>query len=202
MSLHATGGGDRALEYGEPGASAAQALDGPLPPVGMDQSTPEARWGWTQSLGITRGTDGDHMFPMTVTVPGTRRVGTFHDGRHCKNHRMLHRYYNTPSVNFRRRGKVRIAMFGRRCRRCGGAARNGWKGGNPLPVRTVTSGRRLFMKRRGRISTCSCLICWHVPTCPVKVLRWLREETAVNSAVLFATSRDSEEDIVCARRRC
>ena len=65
-------------------------------------------------------------------------------------------------------------------------------------VHNFTSGKTI-VREAARESFDMFLLDWHVPDLSgEKVLRWLREKQLSTAPVLFATSRDSEEDIVAA----
>lgn len=58
---------------------------------------------------------------------------------------------------------------------------------------------RDLMREAARESYDVILIDWELPDIPGSdVLRWLREERAIDTPVLFVTARDSEEDVVTA----
>lgn len=65
-------------------------------------------------------------------------------------------------------------------------------------VHNFTSGKTI-VREAARESFDMFLLDWHVPDFSgEEVLRWLREKQLSTAPVLFATSRDSEEDIVAA----
>ena len=65
-------------------------------------------------------------------------------------------------------------------------------------VHNFTSGKTI-VREAARESFDMFLLDWHVPDLSgEEVLRWLREKQLSTAPVLFATSRDSEEDIVAA----
>lgn len=65
-------------------------------------------------------------------------------------------------------------------------------------VHNFTSGKTI-VREVARESFDMFLLDWHVPDLSgEEVLRWLREKQLSTAPVLFATSRDSEEDIVAA----
>lgn len=78
------------------------------------------------------------------------------------------------------------------------AALQQWLEGGGHTVHAFTSGKAI-VREAARESFDLFLLDWHVPDLSgEEVLRWLREKQQSTVPVLFATSRDSEEDIVAA----
>ncbi|MBL8519141.1 MAG: response regulator transcription factor [Betaproteobacteria bacterium] len=79
-----------------------------------------------------------------------------------------------------------------------GSAMRQWLEAGGHSVHHYTSGKAI-VREAGRESFDLFLLDWHVPDLSGEdVLRWLREKQKTTVPVLFATSRDTEEDIVSA----
>jgi len=79
-----------------------------------------------------------------------------------------------------------------------GAAMQQWLEAAGHYVHNFTSGKTI-VREAARESFDLFMLDWHVPDLSgEEVLRWLREKQQSTVPVLFATSRDSEEDIVAA----
>lgn len=79
-----------------------------------------------------------------------------------------------------------------------GTALKHWLEAAGHTVHHFTSGKAI-VREAGRESFDLFLLDWHVPDLSgTEVLSWLREKQQVDTPVLFATSRDTEEDIVAA----
>ena len=79
-----------------------------------------------------------------------------------------------------------------------GAAMQQWLEGAGHTVHHFVSGKAI-LREAGRESYDLFLLDWHVPDLSgEEVLKWLREKNLSTTPVLFATSRDSEQDIVSA----
>lgn len=79
-----------------------------------------------------------------------------------------------------------------------GLAMQQWLEATGHIVHNFTSGKTI-VREAARESFDMFLLDWHVPDLSgEEVLRWLREKQLSTAPVLFATSRDSEEDIVAA----
>jgi two-component system, OmpR family, response regulator RegX3 len=79
-----------------------------------------------------------------------------------------------------------------------GSALKQWLEGAGHTVHHFTSGKAI-VRESGRESFDLYLLDWHVPDLSgTEVLQWLREKQQITTPVLFATSRDSEADIVSA----
>jgi two-component system, OmpR family, response regulator RegX3 len=79
-----------------------------------------------------------------------------------------------------------------------GSAIKQWLEAGGHSVHHFTSGRAI-VREANRESFDVYLLDWHVPDLSgPEVLQWLREKQNIDSPVLFATSRDSETDIVSA----
>jgi two-component system, OmpR family, response regulator RegX3 len=79
-----------------------------------------------------------------------------------------------------------------------GAAMQQWLEAAGHNVHNFVSGK-LLVREASRESYDLFLLDWHVPDMSgTEVLSWLREKQNITTPVVFATSRDSEEDIVSA----
>ncbi len=79
-----------------------------------------------------------------------------------------------------------------------GSAMRQWLEAGGHSVHHYTSGKAI-VREAGRESFDLFLLDWHVPDMSgEEVLRWLRDKQKTTVPVLFATSRDTEEDIVAA----
>jgi DNA-binding response OmpR family regulator len=79
-----------------------------------------------------------------------------------------------------------------------GSAMRQWLEAGGHSVHHYTSGKAI-VREAGRESFDLFLLDWHVPDLSgEEVLRWLRDKQKTTVPVLFATSRDTEEDIVSA----
>lgn len=79
-----------------------------------------------------------------------------------------------------------------------GTALKAWLEAAGHTVHHFTSGKAI-VREAGRESFDMYLLDWHVPDLSgTEVLHWLREKQQIDAPVLFATSRDSEADIVAA----
>jgi two-component system, OmpR family, response regulator RegX3 len=79
-----------------------------------------------------------------------------------------------------------------------GSALKQWLEGSGHTVHHFTAGKAI-VREAGRESFDLYLLDWHVPDMSgPEVLAWLREKQQITTPVLFATSRDSEADIVAA----
>lgn len=79
-----------------------------------------------------------------------------------------------------------------------GAAMQQWLEGAGHVVHHFVSGR-VILREAGRESYDLFILDWHVPDLSgEEVLKWLRDKNQSTTPVLFATSRDSESDIVSA----
>jgi DNA-binding response OmpR family regulator len=79
-----------------------------------------------------------------------------------------------------------------------GAAMQAWLESAGHTVHHFLSGKAI-VREAGRESYDLFLLDWHVPDLSgTEVLAWLREKQNLTTPVLFATSRDSEDDIVSA----
>ena len=79
-----------------------------------------------------------------------------------------------------------------------GAAMQQWLEAGGHTVHNFASGKAI-VREAARESFDLFLLDWHVPDLSgAEVLKWLREKQQSTVPVLFATSRDSEQDIVAA----
>jgi DNA-binding response OmpR family regulator len=79
-----------------------------------------------------------------------------------------------------------------------GAALKQWLEAAGHTVHHFTQGKAI-VREAGRESFDLYLLDWHVPDLSgTEVLQWLRQKQQIEAPVLFATSRDSEADIVAA----
>ena len=79
-----------------------------------------------------------------------------------------------------------------------GSAMLQWLEGAGHTIHHFVSGKAI-VREAGRESYDLFILDWHVPDLSgEEVLKWLREKQQCTTPVLFATSRDSEEDIVSA----